>query len=153
MRRFLFVLLFAVVLPSHAAENNFLVVHLHSGTRLTFSVEEKPQITFEGSILCINTERYQISDVRKYTFDGNEEADIQEIEGSKNSFKFLDGERISVSVKDPSAIVRIYSSKGIEYPVKRENNANGNVVINMTGLMPDVYIITIGDETIKIRKR
>ena len=155
MRHFLFILTLAVILPSHAAESNSLVIYLNSGARIVFPVEEKPQMTFEGSILCINTDRYQISDVKKYTFSRNEAAGIQEVEGGKNNldFNFLDGEKMAISVKDPSVSIRIYSSNGTEYAVKRENGTNGNVVIDMAGLTPDVYIVAVGEETLKVRKR
>ena len=145
----------AIILPSHAAENNSLVIYLNSGARIVFPVEEKPQLTFEGSILCINTERYQISDVKKYTFSKNEAAGIQEVEGGNSNlnFNFLEGEKIAISVKTPSVVIRIYSSNGTEYAVKRENDTNDNVVIDMAGLMPDVYIVAVGEETLKIRKR
>ena len=155
MRHILFILTLAIILPSHAAENNSLVIYLNSGARIAFPVEEKPQLTFEGSILCINTDRYQISDVKKYTFSKNEAAGIQEVEGGNSNlnFNFLEGEKIAISVKAPSVVIRIYSSNGTEYAVKRENDTNGNVVIDMVGLMPDVYIVAVGEETLKIRKR
>lgn len=155
MRYILFLFIFATILPSYAAENNSLVVYLNSGATLLFPVAEKPQLTFEGSILCINTNRYQISDVKKYTFSKNEATGLQEIEGGENKldFNFLEGEKISIRVKDPSVVVRIYSSNGIEHAVKRESGTNGSIVVDMASLMPDVYIIAVGEETIKIRKR
>lgn len=156
MRHILLLFLFLSFTPSHATENNSLVIYLNSGTKIIFPVEDKPLITFEGNILCINTERYQITDVKKYTFSRNEEVSIQEIEDDKNNatFRVIDGERIAIiNAKDPSVDVHIYSSKGIEHNVNKENDADGNIVIDMAGLMPDIYIIAIGNETIKIRKR
>lgn len=152
----LFTLLFvAITSLSHAAEKNSLVIYLNSGTKVAFPIDEKPQITFEGSILCINTERYQITDVKKYTFSRNEEVSIQEVEEGNDSpnFRILEGEKIAVKAQDPSAAIHIYSSKGVEHAVNTETDANGYTVMDMAGLMPDVYVIAIGDETFKIRKR
>lgn len=155
MKYILLIFTFVVAQLSHATENNSLVIYLNSGTKIIFPVEDKPMITFEGNILCINTERYQITDVKKYTFSRNEEVSIQEVEDDKNNatFRVIDGERIAINAKDPSIDVHIYSSKGMEHNVNKENDADGNIVIDMAGLMPDIYIIAIGNETIKIRKR
>ncbi|MBQ9667056.1 MAG: hypothetical protein IJV33_11400 [Bacteroidaceae bacterium] len=149
---FFFFFLFASI---YASATNHLTLYLNSGTTLSFPVEEKPQITFEGNVLCINTERYQITDVRKYTFSKNEEVGIEAVEVDKKGVALtrLDGEKIAVSVKDADAAVCVYSSNGIEQNVGKAVDADGRIVLNLEGLMPDVYVISIGSETFKIRKK
>ena len=153
MKHITFFLFLFISLSTHAT--NHLILYLNSGTTLSFPVDEKPQITFEGNVLCINTERYQITDVRKYTFSKNEEVGIEAVEVDKKGVALtrLDGEKIAVSVKDTDAAVCVYSSNGIEQKVNNVVDADGRIVLNLEGLMPDVYVVSIGSETFKIRKK
>ena len=154
MKHIISILLFTLLLPSYASDDNSLVIYLNSGTKILFPVKDNPQITFEDNLLCINTERYHITDVKKYVFSKNEEVSIQGVEGdNKSNVRLLDGERIVINAKDSKASVRIYSSNGIEHKVKSEKQSDGSIVVSMSGLAPDTYIIAVGDETIKIRKR
>jgi hypothetical protein len=140
---------------AHATPINHLTLYLSSGTTLSFPVEEKPQITFEGNVLCISTERFQITNVKKYTFSENEALAIETVEAEKGDLALtkLEGEKIAVSVKDASAVVRVYSSKGVEQSVHKAVGTDGRVILDLTGLMPDVYVISVGEETLKIRKK
>lgn len=151
----IFIVCFILTIRVHATEANNLILYLNSGTTISFPVDEKPQITFEGNVLCINTERYQITDVRKYTFSKNEEVGIEAVEVDKKGVALtrLDGEKIAVSVKDTNGAVCVYSSNGIEQKVGKAVDADGRIVLNLEGLMPDVYVISIGCETFKIRKK
>lgn len=149
------ILFFFLALKLCAISHNHLILYLNSGTQLSFSVEDKPQITFEGNVLCINTDRFQIADVKKYTFSENEAVGIETVEASKDGVALtrLDGEKIAVSMKDVSAAVHVYSSKGVEQNIHKTIGTDGQVILDLTGLMPDVYVIAAGDETLKIRKK
>lgn len=144
-------LLFFFSIPAGAS--NHLVLYLVSGTTLTIPAEERPQITFEGNVLCISTERFQISAVRKYTFSENEALSLETLDEDDKSIKRLDDMRIAVRPKVPSANVRVLSTNGTEQPVHKTVDAEGCAVIDLTGLMPDVYVISIGNETFKIKKK
>lgn len=151
----IFIVCFILTIRVHATETNNLILYLNSGISLSFPVAEKPQITFEGNVLCINTERFQITDVKKYTFSKNEAVGIETVEAGKDGVAMtrLDGEKIALRAKDASAVVHIYSSKGVEQNVHRTIGTDGQVILDLTGLMPDVYVIAVGDETHKIRKK
>ena len=155
MRSLLFTLFTAWASLTHASDSNYLVIHLSSGTRLTLPVEDRPQITFDGSVLCISTERFLLSDVLKYTFSENDAVGIEAIDADKSgvSLKRLDGEKIAVRVKDASAMVRVYSASGVEQPIRRTASEEGAVTLDLTGLVPGVYVSSVGGETLKIRKK
>lgn len=155
MRSLLFILFTTWASLTHARDTNHLVIHLSSGTRLTLPVEDRPQITFDGNVLCVSTERFQFSDVRKYTFSENEAVGIEAIDADKTgvSLKRLDGEQIAVSVNDASAMVRVYSASGVEQPIRHTASKDGAVILDLTGLVPGVYVISAGGETLKIRKK
>lgn len=155
MRSLLFILFTTWAFLTHASDTNHLVIHLSSGTLLTLPVEDRPQITFDGNVLCINTERFQFSDVRKYTFSENDAVGIEAIDADKTgvSLKRLDGEQIAVSVNDASAAVRVYSASGVEQPIRHTASKDGAVILDLTGLAPGVYVISAGGETLKIRKK
>lgn len=155
MRSLLFILFTAWASLTHANDTNHLVIHLSSGTRLTLPVEDRPQITFDDNVLCISTERFLFSDVRKYTFSENDAVGIEAIDADKTgvSLKRLDGEQIAVSVKDASAAVRVYSASGVEQPIRHTASKDGAVILDLTGLALGVYVISAGGETLKIRKK
>ena len=154
MKFILFFLLYSLPIHIFATDTNKLLIHLKSGAILSFNIDEKPQVIFEGSVLCINTNRFQISEVKKYTFSKNEELGIESVEEKKNmTLTQLDGEKIAVSVKDTGEAVHVYSANGIEQYVSKFVNNDGEIVIDFAGLLPDIYLITIGSETIKIRKK
>ncbi|MDE6722447.1 MAG: hypothetical protein K2J84_09935 [Bacteroidaceae bacterium] len=155
MRSLLFTLFTAWASLTHASDTNYLVIHLSSGTRLTLPVEDRPQITFDGNVLCISTERFLFSDVLKYTFSENDAVGIEAIDADKPgvSLKRLDGEKIAVRVKDASAMVRVHSTNGVEQPIRRTAGEEGAVILDLTGLVPGVYMISVGGETLKIRKK
>lgn len=153
MKKLLFIIFSLPTLLSHAT--NHLTIYLHSGAQISIPVEEKPQITFEGNVLCINTERFQITDVKKYTFSENEAVGIETIEAGKDGMavKQLEGEKIAVNVKDTKAVVRVYSTNGVERNVRQSLGPDGQVILDLTGLMPDVYVISVDSKTFKIRKK
>lgn len=156
MRSLLFILFTTWASLTHASDTNHLVIHLSSGIRLTLPVEDRPQITFDDNVLCVNTERFLFSDVRKYTFSENDAVGIEAIDADRSgvSLKRLDGEQIAVSVKDASsAMVRVYSASGVEQPIRHTASKDGAVILDLTGLVPGVYVISAGGETLKIRKK
>lgn len=148
-----FICWFMCCLEANADNGNNLIVYFNSGTKITLPVSEKPQITFEGNVLCVNTERYQFTDVKKYTFSKNEELSIEVIEADGKQLTKLDGEKLAVKTKGDKEALHVYSSKGIMQKVNQQMGSDGTVVLDIMGMPADVYIIKIGDKSFKFRKK
>lgn len=137
-----------------AAEHDCLTVHLASGGKVFFPLAEEPVITFDGGVVTIATGRYQISEVRKYTFDdfatdiGNVEDDGTTVDGYSP-----DGRFFSIRLKDASVPVRLRTTGGIEVPLGLKPDGNGVIRIDMSRLGQEIYLLTVGNETIKIRRQ
>ena len=146
-------LLFSVAPMAQADERDCLLVHMASGGSVLFPLSGEPMITFDGGVVTIATERYQVSDVRKYTF-GNYAAGITGTENDAAAGGYSpDGRFFCVRLKDTSVQVRLYTAGGVEVPLGLKPDAEGVIRVDMNRLNRDVYLLTVGDETIKIRRQ
>lgn len=147
-------LLGSVAYMASATESNCLLVHLSSGDIVVFPLSETPKITFDSGVVTIATERYHVSDVRKYTF-GNFATDITEVTGDAAAAGEYspDGRFFCVRLKDTSVQVRLYTAGGVEVPISLKPDAEGVIHVDMNRLNREVYMLTVGDETIKIKRQ
>ena len=148
------VLLGSIVTTATAEQRDCLTVHLASGGKVFFPLTEEPVITFDGGVVTIATGRYQISEVRKYTFD-DFATDIENAEGDGTAVDGYspDGRFFSIRLKDASVPVRLRTAGGIEVPRGLKPDGNGVIRIDMSRLGQDIYLLTVGNETIKIRRQ
>ena len=100
-----------------AAAEDCLVVHLSGGKKVAFAIAKRPKVTFDGGVVCIQTERLQIQNVKKYTI---EDVDLVNIE---------------------TAVV------------SKKNEGNGVVSVDLSEIDQPVVILTVGEESIKIRMK
>lgn len=128
-----------------ANSEKYLCVLLKSGTQINVAIEEKPKITFEGTIIRVGNGDYQIENVRKWMIgDPDEIANNIENKKSENAIVYKNG-ILNVGNRTD---VRAYNAAGVEMPVSIRN---GQVYIS--AWPQDVYVIKVGTETIKIGKR
>lgn len=148
------VLLNSITLMAPAAERDCLMVHMASGSWVAFQLSETPMITFDGGIVTIATGRYQISDVRKYTFTNFATSISDTGNNATNACGYSpDGRFFYVRLKDAGMPVKLHTTGGIEVPTDLKPDAEGTVRVDMTRLGHDIYLLTVGNETIKIRRK
>lgn len=146
------ILLLVLANMTYAFKNDCLLVHLKNGQTMAFPIEKSPQITFEDGVLIISTERFQIKNVAKYTFVDSESLDVEDVK-SANTISFMsDGDILKIRLKDVSLPIKMYTISGMEIAISKDLDEKGLLSINMASLREPVYLIKIGDETIKIRK-
>lgn len=145
---------FLISVSGFAKERDCILIHLYNGSYIAFPVHQKPLITFEGNVMSITTEHYQVSNVRKYTFIDSEDTGIENVSESNQLSNFsFDGKNITLKLKDRSLPVRAYKVSGAELPLQKSSDENGDIQIDMSALGQDVILLTVGSETIKIKKQ
>lgn len=148
----IFTLLFQYNATIHSEDIKSLVVLLKNGSSITFNIDEMPKITFEGTVMNIATERLQISNVNKYTFNGLSGTDIATIENTHNADVTLDGDKAYIKLPKPDTNVRCYTVDGKELSVSKRNAGENIISINLSEIDQQVFILNVGGESIKIRK-
>ena len=153
--KFLLVVLsvFWVVQPclSQTDDKDCIVVHFSDDSFAVFPFTDNPKITFDEGVVQILTERYQLMNVRKYTFDNTGNVGIEDVVNNSGLTFSQDGNVITLSPKGKT--VQLFSTSGIELPIKAKNNGNGMLSIDMSGYVSGVYMLSVGNESIKIKKK
>ena len=127
-----------------AEGEQYLCVLLKSGTQINVAIEERPKITFDGTVMRVGDGDYQIENVRKWMI-GDPEKIAQGIENAKagNTISYQNG----ILTVGKQTDVRAYNAAGLEMPVHVKNGQ-----VDMTAWPKDVYVIKAGAEKLKIRK-
>lgn len=142
----------SVVAVASSTVRDCLLVHMVSGGSVAFPLSEMPVITFSGSVVTIATERYQLSDVRKYTFaDYASAVGSVAADGTSAGEYSNDGHFFCIRLKNASVPVRLRTLGGVEVPIDMNTDADGVLRIDMRRLGHEVYLLTVGNETIKIK--
>ena len=136
---------------SQTDEKDCIVVHFSDDSFAVFPITDNPKITFDEGVVQILTERYQIINVRKYTFDNTGNVGIKDVVGNSGLTFSQDGNVITLSPKGKT--VKLFSTSGIELPIKAKNNGNGMLSIDLSGYVSGVYMLSVGNESIKIKKK
>lgn len=151
---FLWLLLPVVPLPLNAENNRCLMVHFHDGSTVAFPLSTSPKVTFDGGVLQIATERYQVSNVKKYTFADAGSTGIENVNESDNVANFSnDGRAIVIKLKDGALPVKLYTLGGVEVPLHIVSKADKVLRIDLSRLSTGIHLLSIGQETIKIVRR
>ena len=136
---------------SQTDEKDCIVVHFSDDSFAVFPITDNPKITFDEGVVQILTERYQIINVRKYTFDNTGNVGIKDVVDNSGLTFSQDGNVITLSPKGKT--VKLFSTSGIELPIKAKNNGNGMLSIDLSGYVSGVYMLSVGNESIKIKKK
>lgn len=136
---------------SQTEEKDCIVVHFSDDFFAVFPITDNPKITFDEGVVQILTERYQLMNVRKYTFDNTGNVGIEDVVDNSGLTFSKDGNVLILSPKGKS--VKLFSTSGIELPIKSRNIGNGMLSIDLSGYASGVYMLSVGNESIKIRKK
>lgn len=153
MNRFLIILFIFSSLVANASPRDCLIVHFTDGSYVVFPLEQSPRVTFDGGVVQIADQRYQVSNVRKYTIGDSDHAGIKSIDDGENSSNYsFDDDCIVVKMASPSQNIRLHTLDGVEIPIHAQPDIHGYLRIPHPQQSGRVYLLTIGSETIKIRR-
>ena len=136
---------------SQTDDKDCIVVHFSDDSFAVFPITDNPKITFDEGVVQILTERYLLMNVRKYTFDNTGNVGIEDVVDNSGLTFSQDGNVITLSPKGKT--VKLFSTSGIELPIKAKNNGNGMLSIDLSGYVSGVYMLSVGNESIKIKKK
>ena len=154
MKKYIFLAATLLVnLNLSARPHDCIIVYMKDGSYAVFPIEKSPRITFEGKVVSISDERWQISNVQKYTIGDSEETGIIEMRGSKNlkGYSLKDGQ-VVVRLTDKTKTVRLYTLGGMEVPIKDKPDADGYLRLKFPSGGDGVFLLNIDGETLKIRR-
>lgn len=143
----------AFAMPIVAEPRDCIIVHLQGGGYIVFPLEQQPRIVFDGQVVTIGTEHYQVSNIRKYTIGDSESTGIVGA-GEKDgigSYTF-DGEQLVVRLSDAGKPVRLCNMAGIQIPFRHQPTSEGLLYVQFPPRHGEVYLLTIGSETFKIMR-
>lgn len=150
---FLFALLMSISVMAQNRQQT-LVLWMHNGQKVMFSLEDEPRITFEGSLICVKSEslnaEYQRSQVRRYTFEGASTA-VADAKPSGMGFR-QKGDELLMYGLPQNVNVQLFDPKGVMLDSKKVI-ADEYVTFSLEGKPKGVYIVKIGDQSIKFQKQ
>lgn len=138
-------IIFFIVGNIFAESERSLVVILKSGNYVCVPVSDKPKIEFDGTLMRVGNNDFQIESVRRWQI-GDAEEIISGITETKaqNGICYKDGVLIVGNVKD----VQICNAVGLEMPARVIDGK-----IDMTSWPQGIYVVKAGAETLKIKKQ
>ncbi len=135
-------------------EGQMLVLSKKNGQKIVYNLEEQPSISFESGKLVIMTDRlraeYVLGDVVGYHFEGNVDAiSTPRAQGSGFEQK---GDNIFMYGLPDGEPVMLYSPSGMLLEQKK-SSSDGTVDMSLTGKPSGMYVVKVGNESIKFLKR
>lgn len=125
------------------AEGTALKVLLTDGSSATFVLSEKPTVSFSGTEMNIvspdASTSYHRSDVASISFV-KEISAIRDVEATDAIYRFIDN-----VFEAQSCEISVYSLSGVKV-------AQGFDCLSLESLQSGVYVVTAGNQSIKIRK-
>ncbi len=142
-------LLCCVPISMFAEQRKYLNIHLKSGSNVYFLLAENPKIAINKGILTVSTERFQLSNISKYTLDVNA-ADISSPEGVDKLSYSLEGKVAYIATSKADEAVNLYSLDGKELPIHIIYRDKSGLAIDLSRFQTGVYLLRVGSETLQI---
>lgn len=156
MRKFIRILLAALLLPMSAmATNTALVVELADGQTINYLLLEKPVLTMDGTRLNIKSEvvetGYERNLVKRFYFTG-ESTGVKEVSKGALVYKQTDADHLEISGLSQSERIAIYNTSGVQVgSISRDSD---KAVVSLSGLQRGIYLVKIGkNQTIKFVRK
>lgn len=147
MRQIIMILLLAVGLSSYAAIDCVAVYDKNDNVSI-IPIKEASEISFDGNIISIGSYSFNMDLLKKYMFGDSSQLGVQDIDGDIPGLIIDPNGMVSFDGSMSDASVEVWNVTGVPQAFKRSGNT-----IDFSNLPPDVYIVKIGDVSIKILKR
>lgn len=158
MKKLLFAL-FLLLLPLMAVAevDNILIVETNDGVTVSFALVEKPEISFEGSVMIVKSEKesqfFEITNISKWYFEQVTSC-IEAIKKEQPSIKVVDNDNIIVDSSSSLSKICLYSIDGKQQSVKVSYSDDSKPVINISSLPKGIYVISINNQqSIKLYRK
>ncbi len=153
MKKLILILFSIFSLPIYA--DHYLVIELNDPKQHSYSLEDKPVITFDNNILLIKTDKieldYPISNIIKYYFTQKGDTGINNINGDTNNihFNYTNNDFILIEGIASEDKVGVYEINGKSCLVDIEIDDN-NVRVELKKLPKGIYLIKVNNHSFKL---
>lgn len=146
--KYLLLLSFMMVKINVTAAIDCVVVCDKEDKETIIPIKDASEISFDANLIVIGSEVYNMNLLKKYYFADSENLGVQEISGYIPGLKIDPSGLISFSDKIGKDNVEIYDLAGISQSFSCNEN-----VIDIRNLPSDVYVVKIGNASIKFIKK
>lgn len=157
MKNIIVFLFFAIVINTKITAQNSqtqLVVWAKNGTKVAYTLTEKPKVTFTETDLVITSNgievHYSLENMLRFTYE-NSAAKITDLKTDETAFK-LDGESLLFPSLEANSTVSIYAANGI-LVFKQTVRQTGEYSFPLSSLNTGLYMVNVNGLTYKILKR
>lgn len=126
-----------------------MLIHFTNGSKLMLPIANEPKIIFDGNVITIMTERYQLSNISKYTIEDSETVDIKN-PTSKEYFYSKNGNHVTIRLASANTKVKLFTISGLQLPVKKTDDI---LSIDLDNYSDNILLLQVGYETIKITRK
>lgn len=143
--------------PCTAQTTLQLVVERQKGSDVTFKIHyDKPVVTFDKTTLIIKSEKENfeaaVSQVKRFRFEDVLDK-VDDMVTPSVSFQKVGENKFEIDGLEKAGDVQVLTTDG-KVVKKGVDYYHGRLLIDLSGLQPDVYLIRVGNiQTIKIFKK
>ena len=150
MKRFVTLMLLMAAVSMLSAKS--VVFTLKDGTLVYYLLggEKNPVMRFTEDEVVVNADNYEFSDIKNFYISDEDDPAITAIAATRLDGKRFDGNILFLPVK--SAGVKVYDASGKEVKVNVSTSDSGST-IDLSALRTGMYVVRVGDSSIKIQKR
>ncbi|MBO5866318.1 MAG: T9SS type A sorting domain-containing protein [Bacteroidaceae bacterium] len=155
MKKILLILAVIFSLPTFA--DHHLVIEINDSKQHSYSLSDKPVITFDNDRLFIKTDKieidYPISNIVKYYFIELDETGVEDIKNDVDNINFIytNPDFLCVEGINGDADINIYDISGRVCAVNSTKSDNC-MKIELNTLKKGVYIIKVNNHSFKITR-
>lgn len=132
-----------------AIPRDCMLIHFTNGSKLMLPIANEPKIIFDGNVITIMTERYQLSNISKYTFEDSETVDIKNPTSKEYSYS-KNGNHVTIRLASANTKVKLFTISGLQLPVKKTDDI---LSIDLDNYSDNILLLQVGYETIKITRK
>lgn len=133
-----------------AVPRDCMLIHFTNGSKLMLPIANESKILFNGNVVTIMTERYQLSNISKYTFEDSETVDIKNPTSKEYSYS-KNGNNITIRLASANTKVKLFTISGLQLPVQKSDD---NILsIDLDNYSDNILLLQVGNETIKITRK
>lgn len=134
---------------------NSLVVWAKDGTKVAYTLADKPKVTFTETEMVITSNgievNYALENLARFTYENSAITGITDLKNGETYFK-LDGELLLFPYLKANSTIAIYSTNGT-LVFKQTVRKDGEYFFPISKLNTGVYMVNVNGLTYKIVKR
>ena len=133
-----------------------LIVHLKNGTKQTFMLSSRPNVSFESERFVISQEasnvEFSCENVVRFSFADKNSSDIRGLQQDGLLISYTDPQHVVIYGVNGKAKVSVTNMEGKVQSCKTNRKDNG-LSVSLESLSKGVYVITVDKQNFKIIRK